>query len=69
MFTISALVTLALGAAFGITSAECLVSDIEDKRQRRWSRRWNIAVSSVFVVAAFCAMVTACHNLTHIWIR
>lgn len=67
LFTLFALGTLAFGALIGPMAWETLVEDIADRRNR--CRRSNITTSILFIALSTAAIVTACHSLTHIWIR
>jgi hypothetical protein len=66
-FTIPALVTLGLGFLVGVESWNALIRDFKDKRLK--SRAGHIIADIGFIAAASCALITALHNLTQIWIR
>lgn len=66
-FIAPALVTLGLGAWFGSEAFTALIKDLADKRLV--NRPVHILTDLGFILAAACAVITACHNLTQIWIR
>jgi uncharacterized membrane protein HdeD (DUF308 family) len=66
-FTLLALVTFCLGAWFGTVAFKSLITDISDPRLK--DRAWHIGSDILFIIAGTCALVTAVHNLTQIWIR
>ncbi len=66
LFTLSALATLGLGFLVGVESWNALIRDFEDRRLK--NRAGHIAADLLYIAVGTCAVVTACHNLTQIWI-